>query len=193
MLEHDGGTIFEDETFTVQAALLEHRIDSYGYRVTEKDRPGSLNLSLLKSYGVKPGPVYGRLKRGESVTIENGQIIRSEDVLGLPKKGKIVTILGDTRPCSTAVNLAKDADVLVHEATFLHAMADTAHEYYHSTAIQAAEAAQQSNAKHMILTHFSSRYKDLEQLGQLLEEAQTIFRNTSLAEEFIIIPIEHDL
>ncbi|WP_438350956.1 ribonuclease Z [Paenibacillus sp. FA6] len=191
VVEHDGGLIFEDETFAVNSELLAHRIDSYGYRVTEKDRTGTLNLALLKSYGVRPGPIYGKIKRGESIELENGQVIRSEDVLGLPKKGRIVTILGDTRPCSAVVTLAKDADMLVHESTYLHEMAETAYDYYHSTAVQAAEAAQQALAKRMILTHFSSRYKDMEQLGQLLDEARSIFPNTLLAEEFTIVPIHH--
>lgn len=63
IVEHTGGIIFEDDGFKVEAALLEHRIDSYGYRVTEKDSPGSLNTELLKSYGLKPGPIYGKLKK----------------------------------------------------------------------------------------------------------------------------------
>jgi ribonuclease Z len=190
VVEHKGGKIFEDETIAVNSELLAHRIDSYGYRVIEKDRPGTLNLTLLESYGVRPGPIYGKIKRGESIELETGQLLQPEDVLGLPKKGRIVTILGDTRPCSAAVTLAKDADMLVHESTYLHDMVDTAHEYFHSTAVQAAEVAQLAQAKQLILTHFSSRYKDKEQLGQILDEAKSIFLNTLLAEEFIIVPIE---
>lgn len=191
VVEHDGGLIFEDETFTVSSDRLEHRIDSYGYRMAEKDRTGTLNLALLKSYGIRPGPIYGKIKRGESIQLENGQIIHSVDVLGLPKKGKVVTILGDTRPCPAVERLAKDTDMLVHESTYLHEMADTAFDYYHSTAVQAAEAARHAGAKQMILTHFSSRYKDMEQLNQLLDEAQSIFPNTLLAEEFKTFPIQH--
>ncbi|AOZ91119.1 ribonuclease Z [Paenibacillus crassostreae] len=190
IVEHDGGMIFEDETFAVYSEMLEHRIQCYGYRVIEKDRNGSLNLPLLQSYGLKPGPDYGKIKRGESIVLENGQVIRPEDVLGAPKKGLIVTILGDTRPCPSVINLAKHADVLVHEATFLNEMVDTAYEYYHSTALQAATAGRQAEVKHLILTHFSSRYKDMEQLDKVLAEAQSVFPNTSLAEEFIIYPIE---
>lgn len=189
VVEHEGGVIFEDEGFKVESELLEHRIDSYGYRITEKDSPGSLNLALLQSHGLKPGPVYGKLKRGESIDLGEGKILKPEDVLGKPKKGRIVTILGDTRPCSSVISLAKNADLLVHEATFLHDMVDTAHEYHHSTAMQAAQAAKNSGVQELILTHFSSRYKDLEQLSFLLEEAREVFPNTKLAEELSMIEV----
>jgi len=191
IVEHTGGIVFEDESFVVEAGLLEHRIDSYGYRVTEKDRPGSLDPSKMAEYGLKPGPLFGRLKRGESITLDDGRTIAPQDVLGTPKPGKIVTILGDTRPCEGVLPLAQHADVLVHEATFTHDLADTAHEYYHSTSRQAAEAAVAANVGQLILTHFSSRYKDEEQLQPLLQEAQEIFPNTRLAVEHQLMPIAH--
>ncbi|WP_145410320.1 ribonuclease Z [Paenibacillus xylanexedens] len=189
IVEHTGGQIFEDDSFIVESELLEHRIDSYGYRITEKDRPGSLDSAKLAEYGLKPGPLFGRLKRGETITLEDGTLVRPEDVLGAPKRGKVITILGDTRPCANVRTLAQNADVLVHEATFMHDLADTAHEYYHSTAQEAAEAAKASNVGQLILTHFSSRYKDEEQLRPLLEEAQALFPNTLLAIEHQLIPL----
>lgn len=187
--EHNGGLLFEDETFRVEAALLEHRAESYGYRVTEKDRPGSLDLKRLEFFGLKPGPIYGKLKRGESVEIKDGQMLHPSDVLLAPKKGRVVTILGDTRPCPNIVPLAKGADLLVHEATFMNDLEDTAHEYYHSTARQAAKAAAEAGAKELLLTHFSSRYKDIEHLQPMLEEARQLFANTRLAEDFALYPI----
>lgn len=189
IIEHTGGLLFEDEGFKVESLLLDHRIDSYGYRICEKDRPGSLDPSVLKVHGVRPGPLYGRLKRGESITLDDGRVLTPDEVLGSPKRGRIVTVLGDTRPCDSVIPLAKDADLLIHEATFLHELVDTAHDYHHSTALQAAEAAQKSGAKQLILTHFSSRYKNLEELQQLAVEARAVFPNTLLAEEFEIFPI----
>lgn len=191
IVEHTGGVLFEDESFIVESAMLEHRIDSYGYRITEKDRPGSLDPAKLAEYGLKPGPLFGRLKRGETITLDNGDFLRPEDVLGAPKRGMVITILGDTRPCNNLQPLALNADVLVHEATFLHDLADTAHEYYHSTSKQAAEAARAAGAGQLIMTHFSSRYKDEDQLQPLLEEAQSIFPNTKLAIEHELIPVVH--
>lgn len=189
IIEHTGGLIFEDEGFRVEAGLLEHRIDSYGYRITEKDSPGSLNTELLKSKGLKPGPIYGRLKKGFDVTTEEGVTIHAADVLSPPKRGRVVTILGDTRPCKEALPLALGADLLLHEATFSHDLADMAHQYYHSTALQAAEFAKEACAHKLLLTHFSSRYSSSEELIPLLEEARSVFPETELAEEFTAFPI----
>ncbi|WP_054955799.1 ribonuclease Z [Paenibacillus dakarensis] len=189
IVEHSGGVLFEDEGFRVEASVLEHRAESYGYRIIEKERPGKLDQKRLESLGLKPGPIYGRLKRGESVETNDGRIIHAADVLLAPKKGRIVTILGDTRPCENIVPLAKDADLLVHEATFMHELEDIAHEYYHSTALQAAKAAAEAGVKMLMLTHFSSRYKDIEHLQPLLEEAKEVFPNTRLAEDFGLYPV----
>ncbi|MDR0270877.1 ribonuclease Z [Paenibacillus sp.] len=189
VIEHTGGLIFEDEDFVVESQLLDHRVDSYGYRIVEKDKPGSLDLKRLAEYGLKPGPAYGRLKRGESIDLGNGETLLPSDVLGAPKKGRVVTILGDTRTCDNILKLARDADLLVHEATFMHDLKDAAYDYHHSTSIQAAEAAAKAGAKELILTHFSSRYKDLEHLQPLLDEAQSVFPKTLLAEELMLFPV----
>ncbi|MFD1774530.1 ribonuclease Z [Paenibacillus rhizophilus] len=190
VIEHNGGLIFEDESFKVESALLEHRIDSYGYRVTEKDRPGSLNTERLKAYGLKPGPLYGVLKSGRNVTTDEGITIAAADVLSEPKRGRIITVLGDTRPCGNSIPLAREADLLVHEATFSHELAKMARDYHHSTTVQAAEIAKEAHARQLILTHFSSRYGSLDELIPLLEEARSIFPNTLLAEEFRLYPVE---
>lgn len=189
IIEHTGGVLFEDSSFKVESAKLDHRAESYGYRIVEKDLPGSLDLKRLEAFGLKPGPLYGKLKRGESVELENGQWIHASDVLLTPKKGRVVTILGDTRPCEGIDLLAKDADLLVHEATFMEDLSDLAHEYYHSTAKQAAEAAKRNGVQALFLTHFSSRYKDIEHLQPLLKEAQEVFEPTRLAEDFGLYPI----
>lgn len=189
IVEHTGGVIFEDEGFKVEATLLEHRIDSYGYRVTEKDSPGSLNTELLKNYGLKPGPLYGRLKKGEDITTDEGITIRAGDVVNEPKRGRMVTILGDTRPCAGALELSRNADLVVHEATFAHELAEMAYQYHHSTARQAAELAKEAAAGALLLTHFSSRYTSNEELLPLLEEAKSIFPETRLAEEFCTYPV----
>ncbi|ANA82194.1 ribonuclease Z [Paenibacillus glucanolyticus] len=190
IMEHTGGVLFEDDSFRVEAAKLDHRAESYGYRIEEKDLPGSLDLKRLEAYGLKPGPLYGKLKRGESVDLGGGRWIHASDVLLTPKKGRVVTILGDTRPCPGVESLSKGADLLVHEATFMDDLTELAHEYYHSTAKQAAEAAERAGVKTLFLTHFSSRYKDIEHLQPLLKEAQQIFEDTRLAEDFGLYPIQ---
>lgn len=189
IIEHTGGVIFEDSGFKVEAGLLEHRIDSYGYRISEKDSPGSLNTELLQSKGLKPGPLYGRLKMGIDITTDQGEVIHAAGVLSPPKRGRIITILGDTRPCEGALPLSEQADLLLHEATFAHNLADMAHQYHHSTGLQAAELAKEAGVRQLILNHFSSRYSSIEELLPLLEEARSVFPETRLAEEFVAFPI----
>ncbi|WP_079509652.1 ribonuclease Z [Mesobacillus jeotgali] len=193
IIEHEGGVIFEDDQFTVEAMLLEHGIPSFGYRIREKDRPGILLAEKLKAAGVKPGPDYRKIKNGEEVILDNGKIIDPAEFVGPPQKGRIITILGDTRYCENAQLLAKNADLLVHEATFSAGEEALAHEYFHSTTLQAAETALRAQVKKLCITHISSRY-DRNDWLQLEAEARTVFANTEVSEDFkeINIPLEHD-
>ena len=95
------------------------------------------------------------------VELENGAILNGKDFIGPPQKGRIITILGDTRFCEASRELAQDADVLVHEATFAAEDEQQAYDYFHSTSKQAASIALQANAKRLILTHISSRYQGI--------------------------------
>lgn len=183
------GTVFEDDRMTVETAKLDHRIDSYGYRIAEKERPGKLKAEELRRRGLRPGPHYGALKRGEDVTLPDGTTVTAAEVTSGPQQGATVVILGDTRPCEGASKLARQADMLVHEATYSHDLSDLAHEYYHSTSAQAAQTALAAGARGLIVTHFSSRYKDIEALQPLLGEAKAIFPNTMLAEEHVLYPV----
>lgn len=173
----------ELDRFTVYVELLDHGIPSFGYRIIEKDKPGELLVDKLKSLGIEPGPIYQQMKENETVTIPNKGIIYRKDVVGPPKQGKIITIIGDTRYSPRFVSLARNADVLVHEATFRHDKEMLAHQYFHSTTSQAARLALESNCKQLILTHISSRYQQ-EENDQLLQEATAIFPNTKLAYDF---------
>ena len=117
----------------MEARQLDHGILSYGFRIVEKDRPGTLLVDKLQEAGVKPGPIYKKIKAGESITLEDGTVLESEDFVGPQQEGRIVTILGDTRICEAAEILAKDADLLVHESTFAKGEEELARNYYHST------------------------------------------------------------
>jgi len=175
--------IFEDNTFLVEVKKLEHGIDSYGYRVVEKDRPGELLVHKLKELGVKPGPIYKDIKAGNDVVLEDGTKIVAEKFVGQKKKGKVVTILGDTRFCQAAIDLAKDSDLLVHEATFAKGEEQLAKEYYHSTTSQAATIALKANVKKLLVTHISSRY-DLKESENLISQLKEIFLNSDIASDF---------
>ncbi|SDM13286.1 ribonuclease Z [Bacillus sp. OK048] len=183
IVEIETGIIFEDDQFTVEAQLLEHGIPSYGYRIVEKDKPGTLLAEKLVEAGVQPGPIFRKIKEGESVTLEDGRVIIPQDFLGPDQKGRIVTILGDTRYCENAISLALGADLLIHEATFSKGEEKLAFDYFHSTTHQAAEVAKLSGSKQLCLTHISSRY-DRQAWRELVAEAQEIFMNTDIAEDF---------
>jgi ribonuclease Z len=187
IVEIEAGTIFEDKHVAVQAATLQHGVPSFGYRIAEHDRPGSLDAERLKAEGIPSGPLYRHLKNGETVELADGRIIDGNDYIGPPKPGKKVTILGDTRPCEAAVTLAEHANVLVHEATFMKEDEEKAHRYFHSTTIDAAEKARTAKADALILTHISSRYIGEEE--NFLKEARSVFPNTFLAKDFWTIDI----
>jgi len=173
-LEPFGGIVIDDDYCTVEAAELEHRITCFGYRIVEKPLPGKLDAVKLEALGIRPGPVYGQLKLGREIELDDGSVVRPEDVTGPSRRGRIITILGDTSPCDNAVRLAVDADVLVHEATFEAKLADRAIEYGHSTTAHAAEAANKARARRLVMTHFSTRYT-YEDAARLEQEAQSIF------------------
>ncbi|MFN6737167.1 ribonuclease Z [Enterococcus gallinarum] len=182
------GILFKDKQFTVSCRRLDHGIESFGYRVEEASHQGELQVEALTALGIKPGPVFGRLKKGEIVTLEDGRQINGGDYVGEAKKGRTVTILGDTRLCANSILLAENADVLVHESTFNKDEAKMARAYFHSTTVQAAEVAKQAQVKRLLLTHISARYvgKDITNLAN---EAKAVFPNTVIVKDFDAIDV----
>ena len=183
------GTVFEDNEFYVETKRLSHGIECFGYRIVEKDIQGALLVDKLLEMGVKPGPIFKRLKDGEAVELEDGTILNGNEFIGPPQKGRIITILGDTRYCEASRELAQDADVLVHEATFAAEDEQQAYDYFHSTSKQVASIALQANAKRLILTHISSRYQG-DTYKELLKEARELFSNTEIATDLKSFPVE---
>lgn len=177
------GIIFKDATFRVFASRLRHRIECFGYRVEQFDLPGPLDALKLQQEGIPPGPVYREIVEGKTILLSDGRIINPINYLGDPKKGKIVTILGDTKYCNEAVELAKNADVLVHEATFSGKHRELAEEYYHTTAVDAAKVAKEAGVKTLILNHISARYQEEDQQS-LLSEAKQLHPLTFIASDF---------
>lgn len=181
------GVVYEDEEFIVSCGPLKHRVTAFGYRVEEKDRPGRFNPEKAAQLGIPPGRVYGQLKRGETVTLLDGRQINGADLCGSPEMGRKVVYCTDTVYCDSAVELAQDADVLIHEATFAHQDAQLAFERLHSTSTMAAQVALAADAKLLFMTHFSPRYAPGNPivLDDLLQEARAIFANTELAYDFL--------
>ncbi|WP_100488167.1 ribonuclease Z [Sporolactobacillus pectinivorans] len=179
------GLVYENDHFQVEADELDHGIQSFGYRITERDLPGELLVDKLRNNGVEPGPIYGDFKLKEFVNLPDGRQLESADFLSEKKKGRRIAIIGDTRPCAAAVRLADHADFLVHESTFRSDAATLANAYHHSTSAQAATVAKKAHAQKLILTHLSSRYQRTDQQA-LLTEARKVFPASYLASDFSI-------
>ncbi|WP_057896676.1 ribonuclease Z [Liquorilactobacillus oeni] len=177
------GLLFENSRFTVFAYRLDHRIECFGYRIVEKDYPGELQVERLRAEHVPSGPIYGQLKAGETVTLTDGRVLDGNDYLGQPKRGRIVTVLGDTRQTPNILKLAQNAAVLVHESTFGKEESQMAFSYYHSTNVQAARAAVKAHVGQLLLTHISARYVGPKAL-KLEKDAQYVFKKTILANDF---------
>lgn len=189
IVELHEGLICEEKGRKVFARKLDHVMPCYGFRIEEEPLPGKLDARRLKEMGVPPGPLYQQLKTGSNIVLEDGTEIKAEDVLSNPVPGRIVAILGDTKYCENAVQLGKEATILVHEATFMHEMAEQAAEFGHSSARIAGITARRAGASALILNHISSRYHK-DQKGLLLEEAKEVFLDTYIADDFSVFSIE---
>lgn len=185
------GVVYEDEEFTVSCRPLKHRVPAFGYRVEEKDRPGRFDVQKAAALGIPSGPLYGKLKRGETITLPDGQKINGSQLCEAPEVGRKFVYCTDTVYCESAVELAQDADLLIHEATFAHQDAQLAFDRLHSTSTMAAQVALSAGAKHLIMTHFSPRYApgNAIMLNDLLQEARAIFPNTQLAYDFLVYEV----
>jgi ribonuclease Z len=162
-------------TFLISPFPVKHRIDAYGYAFIEDDRPGRFDVEAARALGVADGPDFGRLQRGETV---NG--VRPEQVMGETRSGRRVVLSGDTAPCQAVEVLAHDADLLVHEATFMEEDRARARETFHTTAYQAAEIARDAGVRLLALTHLSTRYFPRD----IREEARAVFANTVVPRDF---------
>ncbi|WP_434301261.1 ribonuclease Z [Corallococcus exiguus] len=160
--------------YTVQAVGVDHRIHALGYVLAEDGRPGRFHLEKARELGVPEGPSFGKLQKGESITLADGRVVKPEDVLGESRSGRRLVISGDTRPCPSLVQAAKDADLLVHESTFSDDEQARALETRHSTAREAAQVAKDAGARRLILTHLSSRHDT--DPGRLLTQAREAFK-----------------
>lgn len=180
--EHSLGLILETDKFMVHAEALDHSVFCVGYRVTQKDLEGTLDAEALLAAGVPFGPLFGKVKNGQDITLPDGTAIVAKDFISEPRKGKVVTILGDTRKTDASVRLGLGADVLIHEATYGKGDEKIAKKHGHSTNIQAAEVAKQAFAKRLLLNHISARFMGRD-VRQLERDAQDIFPETHVVRD----------
>jgi ribonuclease Z len=165
---------------------VKHVAESYGYALVEDPRPGRFDSKKAEELGIPKGPLWKALQEGKTVVID-GREIRPEDVLGPPRRGLKIVYSGDTAPTHELVEVSKDADLLIHEATFDDTLQDRAVSELHTTASQAAGIALEANAKKLVLTHISPRYEDP---SPLLSQAKKIFENTIVAEDFMSLELK---
>lgn len=188
LIEIQPGVIFDASDFTVTAFPVNHRgTDCYGFLFEEKGRRPFL-AEKADELGIPAGPMRGRLVKGESITLENGRFITPEMLLGDFRPGTRLAAIGDLGETSSLVDLLQGVDGIVMEATYLDEDKDMARQFAHLTARQAAEFAKQVGAGKLMLTHLSRRYRDKD----ILNEAQAIFENTSVARDFDTFTIKRE-
>lgn len=173
--------------YDLVTAEADHRAMSIAYALVEHTRLGRFQPERVRELGVPEGPLWGRLHRGETVELPDGRRIGPTDLVGPPRAGRTVVISGDTRPSAAIAAIARDADLLVHEATFSAEEADKAAQTGHSTAAEAAGIARDAGVRRLVLTHISARYS--REAPELLMEAQAIFPATVVARDGLTVDV----
>jgi ribonuclease Z len=181
----DNDTV-EFPKYIIKCRAVSHSVPTLAFCIEERKRPGKFNLAKAKELGIPEGPKFRLLQQGKTVMI-NGKSITPDMVMGPPRKGRKVVYSGDTKPCEAVVELAKNGDVLIHDATLDQSLEKKAEAYDHSSARQAAEIAKAANVKKLFLIHFSPRYRDVEILEK---EAQVVFPNSMAARDFLEFDIK---
>ena len=185
--ELEEGDVIDFNEYLIKVLNVKHGVPTIAYALEEKMRPGKFDKSKAIKLDIPEGPLFSKLQRGEIITLKDGRKITPDMVLGSPRKGRKITISGDTVPIDKMISFAKDADVLIHEATFDSTLEDISTEYGHSTASQAAEIAKKANVDKLFLTHISPRYLN----NNIFEdEARKIFINTIVPKDFQEIEIK---
>ena len=177
--EVKSGIFFENNEFQIEAYPLEHGIEIIGYRFVEKDKR-KIDMKKVKKFNISSGPLIGKLQEGKTIEHDGKKI--SPDEVSFVESGKKVAYVTDTVICDNCYKIADDADLLISEATYSSKLVGKSEEYGHMTAKQAAQIANKSNVKQLVLIHFSARYKNTQELE---EDARDIFDNVICANDFM--------
>ncbi len=172
----EDGQCFEDDDHRVFAARVMHAGPTLAFVVHEKDRAGRFKIEEAQALGIRPGPIYAKLKSGDLVTLDDGRVIDGSTLVDPPRNGRKLVIVCDTKDASALLPFSHGADVAIHEATYATADADLAKQNAHSTAADAGRFALLAGAKQLIMTHFSPRYdqrgEGLLTIADLVAEAE---------------------
>ncbi len=162
---------------------------SMGYALEEAMRKGRFNPDRARALGIPEGPLWGEIHRGRPVTLDDGRVVEPAELVGAPRPGRKVVVTGDTRPCDATLEMARDADLLLHEATFADEEAERARETGHSTAREAAEIAARAGVRRLVLTHLSARYS--RDPSDLLREAKEVFSDVVIGRDGLEIDVPY--
>jgi ribonuclease Z len=185
LVEVRPGDVLEREGYRLRTFEVDHGVSAVGWALEEEERPGRFDSEAADALDVPFGPERGALQRGEDVTLADGRLIAAHDVVGEARAGRRIVVPGDTAPRETISDVARGADVLIHEATFTEDERERADDTLHSTARQAAEVAKAAGVRLLALTHVSPRFFGPE----LLEEAREVFPDTVLPRDFDVIEV----
>jgi ribonuclease Z len=176
------GVVCEEENYRAIATKSNHAIQSYSFAFEEKPRPGKFYPKKALELGVAKGELWSKLQRGEEITLQEGKLVKPEDVMGPMRVGRKIVYTGDTKPYENFAKFAEGADLVIHDCTFDDSLKDKADVDGHSTPTQAAEQAKAAGAKQLVLSHISARYSNAE---ILLAQAKKTFANSIIAEDFM--------
>ncbi len=185
LVEIEPTEVLERDEYSIAAFPTDHSVRSLGYTLYETDRPGYFDTKIAKELGVKEGPEFGKLQRGETVEVE-GRKVKPEDVLGESRKGRKICVSGDTAPCEATKVAAHGSSLLIHDASFGDDEKERAQETAHSTASGAALLAKEAEVELLALTHLSTRYFG----SEIKREARKIFTKTIVPNDLdgVVIP-----
>ncbi len=158
-----------------------------GYALIEEIRLGRFNPDLARKMGIPEGPAWGKLHKGEAVTLDDGRVVQPSDLVGPSRPGRRIVFTGDTRPAESTIRVAEGADLLIHEATFADEEQPRAIETGHATAREAGEVAAKAGVRQLVLTHLSARYSV--NASELLGQAREVFAETIVARDGMEIDV----
>jgi ribonuclease Z len=185
VVELAAGATLPRDGYRLETFAVDHGVTAVGYALVEDVRPGRFDVEAATALGVPDGADRGRLQRGEAVELADGTTVTPDQVLGDARPGRKVVLSGDTAPAASVVEAATEADLLVHEATFLADERERARETRHSTAGEAALVAREARVRLLALTHLSTRYFGHE----VVDEARQLFPDTVVPRDFDVVEI----